>query len=248
MAVARLFAEDFMECKPIVSSLILAVGIAAGAALLGNQIGSGIEDLVSRDRVVTVKGLAEQVVKADRVTWPIGYRELGNDLQAVYAKIRIRQNQVVAFLKKAGLSDAEISVAAPTVTDAQADNYSNQPKAFRYNMVQTVTVSTDKVDLVLDLMKRQSELLQEGVALANDYSWQTTFEFTGLNSVKPAMIEQATKNARVSALKFAEDSGSTLGKIRRANQGQFSISNRDNFTPEVKNIRVVTTVEYYLKD
>ena len=98
-----------MECKPIVSSLILAVGIAAGAALLGNQIGSGIEDLVSRDRVVTVKGLAEQVVKADRVTWPIGYRELGNDLQAVYAKIRIRQNQVVAFLKKAGLSDAEIA-------------------------------------------------------------------------------------------------------------------------------------------
>ena len=237
-----------MECKPIVSSLILAVGIAAGAALLGNQIGSGIEDLVSRDRVVTVKGLAEQVVKADRVTWPVGYRELGNDLQAVYGKIRVRQNQVVAFLKKAGLSDAEISVAAPTVTDAQADNYSNQPKAFRYNMVQTVTVSTDKVDLVLDLMKRQSELLQEGVALANDYSWQTTFEFTGLNSVKPAMIEQATKNARASALKFAEDSGSTLGKIRWANQGQFSISNRDNFTPEVKNIRVVTTVEYYLKD
>ena len=161
-----------MECKPIVSSLILAFGIAAGAALLGNQIGSGIEDLVSRDRVVTVKGLAEQVVKADRVTWPVGYRELGNDLQAVYGKIRVRQNQVVAFLKKAGLSDAEISVAAPTVTDAQADNYSNQPKAFRYNMVQTVTVSTDKVDLVLDLMKRQSELLQEGVALANDYSWQ----------------------------------------------------------------------------
>ena len=243
-----------MECKPIVSSLILAVGIAAGAALLGNQIGSGIEDLVSRDRVVTVKGLAEQVGKADRVTprkaigCALGYRELGNDLQAVYGKIRVRQNQVVAFLKKAGLSDAEISVAAPTVTDAQADNYSNQPKAFRYNMVQTVTVSTDKVDLVLALMKRQSELLQEGVALANDYSWQTTFEFTGLNSVKPAMIEQATKNARASALKFAEDSGSTLGKIRRANQGQFSISNRDNFTPEVKNIRVVTTVEYYLKD
>ena len=237
-----------MDNKPVVSSLILAVGIAVGAAFLGNQISSGIEDLVNRDRVVTVKGLAEKVVKADRVTWPVGYRELGNDLQTVYGQIRVRQNQVVDFLKKAGLSDVEISIAVPTVSDAQADNFSNQNREFRYNMVQTVTVSTDKVDLVLDLMKRQSELLQEGVALANDYSWQTTFEFTGLNSVKPAMIEQATKNARASALKFAEDSGSKLGKIRRANQGQFSISNRDHFTPNVKNIRVVTTVEYYLKD
>ena len=207
-----------------------------------------MDGFVNRDRVVTVKGLAEKVVKADRVIWPVGFRELGNDLPGVYARIQSRQNQVVAFLKDAGLSDSEISIAAPTLTDAQADNYSNQNKAFRYNMVQTVTVSTDKVDLVLELMKRQSELLKAGVALASDYSWQTSFEFTGLNAVKPTMIEEATKNARASALKFAEDSGSKLGKIRRANQGQFSISNRDNFTPHVKNIRVVTTVEYFLKD
>ena len=154
----------------------------------------------------------------------------------------------MAFLKDAGLDASEITVATPTVTDAQADNYSNKNMTYRYNMIQTVTVSTDKVALVLDLMKRQSELLKAGVTLANDYSWQTTFEFTGLNSVKPTMIEEATKNARAAAEKFAEDSGSKLGKIRRANQGQFSISNRDNFTPNVKNIRVVTTVEYFLKD
>lgn len=237
-----------MESKTIISSLILAAGIAGGAAMLGNQLCAGMDGFVNRDRVVTVKGLAEKVVKADRVIWPVGFRELGNDLPGVYARIQSRQNQVVAFLKDAGLSDSEISIAAPTLTDAQADNYSNQNKAFRYNMVQTVTVSTDKVDLVLELMKRQSELLKAGVALASDYSWQTSFEFTGLNAVKPTMIEEATKNARASALKFAEDSGSKLGKIRRANQGQFSISNRDNFTPHVKNIRVVTTVEYFLKD
>lgn len=237
-----------MESKTIISSLILAAGIAGGAAMLGNQLCVGMDGFVNRDRVVTVKGLAEKVVNADRVIWPVGFRELGNDLPGVYARIQSRQNQVVAFLKDAGLSDAEISIAAPTLTDAQADNYSNQNKAFRYNMVQTVTVSTDKVDLVLELMKRQSELLKAGVALASDYSWQTSFEFTGLNAVKPTMIEEATKNARASALKFAEDSGSKLGKIRRANQGQFSISNRDNFTPHVKNIRVVTTVEYFLKD
>ncbi len=237
-----------MECKSIASSVVIAIGIAGGAALLGNQLSTGMENFVNRDRVVTVKGLAEKVVQADRVTWPIGFRELGNDLQAVYKATESRQAQVVAFLKEAGLDASEITVTTPTVTDAQADNYSSKNMTYRYNMIQTVTVSTDKVALVLDLMKRQSELLKAGVTLANDYSWQTTFEFTGLNAVKPTMIEEATKNARAAAEKFAEDSGSKLGKIRRANQGQFSISNRDNFTPNVKNIRVVTTVEYFLKD
>ncbi len=238
-----------MECKcSVASSVILAIGIAGGAAFLGAELSDGIESFVNRDRVVTVKGLAEKTVKADRVTWPIGYRELGNDLQTVYGTINTRQKQVVAFLKSAGLEDSEITVAAAWVSDAQADMYSTTPRTYRYNMVQTVTVSTNKVDLVLDLMKRQSELIKDGVTLTTDVSWQTSFEFTGLNSVKPTMIEEATKNARASALKFAEDSGSKLGKIRRANQGQFSISNRDSFTPSVKNIRVVTTVEYFLKD
>lgn len=62
------------------------------------------------------------------------------------------------------------------------------------------------------------------------------------------MIEEATKNARASAEKFAQDSGSSLGKIRRANQGQFSITDRDSNTPYIKSVRVVTTVEYFLKD
>ena len=170
-----------MEMKSVAASVILAVGIAGGAALLGSQLSDGIESFVNRDRIVTVKGLAEREVKADRVIWPVGYRELGNDLQDVYKQIEVRQNQVLAFLRNAGLTDAEISVTAP------------------------------KVDLVLDLMKRQSELLKEGVALANDYSWQTSYQFTGLNTIKPAMIEEATKNARTAAEKFAGDSGSTAG-------------------------------------
>ena len=240
--------EIIMEMKSVIASIILAVGIAGGAALLGSQLSDGIESFVNRDRIVTVKGLAEREVKADRVIWPVGYRELGNDLQDVYKQIEVRQNQVLTFLKKAGLTDAEISVTAPKVSDAQAEGYGSQEKKFRYNMVQSITVTTDKVDLVLDLMKRQSELLKDGVALANDYSWQTSYQFTGLNTIKPAMIEEATKNARTAAEKFAGDSGSTLGKIRRANQGQFSISDRDGFTPYLKNVRVVTTVEYFLKD
>lgn len=237
-----------MDTRSVTASVILAVGIAGGFALLGRNISSGIESFVNRDRIVTVKGLSERQVKADRVIWPVGFRELGDDLQDVYGRIEKRKDQVVAFLKEAGLTDAEIEVASPQVTDAQAEMYANQKSRYRYSMTQTVTVSSDKVDLVRDLLVRQSDLIKAGVTLVGDYSWRTSFQFTGLNTVKPAMIEEATKNARASAEKFAQDSGSSLGKIRRANQGQFSITDRDSNTPYIKSVRVVTTVEYFLKD
>lgn len=237
-----------MDTRSVTASVILAVGIAGGFALLGSNISSGIESFVNRDRIVTVKGLSERQVKADRVIWPVGFRELGDDLQDVYGRIEKRKDQVVAFLKEAGLTDAEIEVASPQVTDAQAEMYANQKSRYRYSMTQTVTVSSDKVDLVRHLLVRQSDLIKAGVTLVGDYSWRTSFQFTGLNTVKPAMIEEATKNARASAEKFAQDSGSSLGKIRRANQGQFSITDRDSNTPYIKSVRVVTTVEYFLKD
>lgn len=237
-----------MDTRSVTASVILAVGIAGGFALLGSNISSGIESFVNRDRIVTVKGLSERQVKADRVIWPVGFRELGDDLQDVYGRIEKRKDQVVAFLKEAGLTDVEIEVASPQVTDAQAEMYANQKSRYRYSMTQTVTVSSDKVDLVRDLLVRQSDLIKAGVTLVGDYSWRTSFQFTGLNTVKPAMIEEATKNARASAEKFAQDSGSSLGKIRRANQGQFSITDRDSNTPYIKSVRVVTTVEYFLKD
>lgn len=237
-----------MDTRSVTASVILAVGIAGGFALLGSNISSGIESFVNRDRIVTVKGLSERQVKADRVIWPVGFRELGDDLQDVYGRIEKRKDQVVAFLKEAGLTDAEIEVASPQVTDAQAEMYANQKSRYRYSMTQTVTVSSDKVDLVRDLLVRQSDLIKAGVTLVGDYSWRTSFQFTGLNTVKPAMIEEATKNARASAEKFAQDSGSSLGKIRRANQGQFSITDRDSNTPYIKSVRVVTTVEYFFKD
>ena len=237
-----------MDTRSVTASVILAVGIAGGFALLGSNISSGIESFVNRDRIVTVKGLSERQVKADRVIWPVGFRELGDDLQDVYGRIEKRKDQVVAFLKEAGLTDAEIEVASPQVTDAQAEMYANQKSRYRYSMTQTVTVSSDKVDLVRELLVRQSALIKAGVTLVGDYSWRTSFQFTGLNTVKPAMIEEATKNARASAEKFAQDSGSSLGKIRRANQGQFSITDRDSNTPYIKSVRVVTTVEYFLKD
>jgi hypothetical protein len=98
-------------------------------------------------------------------------------------------------------------------------------------------------------MGKLVELGKQGIAISGEnYESKTVFLFTKLNDIKPVMIEEATKNARTVAEKFAQDSKSKLGRIRSASQGQFSIDDRDSNTPFIKKVRVVSTIQYYLSD
>ena len=220
-----------------------------GLLFLGVFIRGGFQSISSNQRVVTVRGLCEKEVTANKVTWPIVSKEVGNDLNVIYQNIQKTNSAIVGFLKSNGITDSEISVNAPQVVDMQADRYNSTPAPFRYNVTTVVVVTSAKVEAVNKLMTRQTELLKEGIAIvAGDYNYQTTYEYTDLNKVKPGMIAEATKNAREAAKKFAEDSDSRLGKIKTASQGQFSIENRDQYTPYIKRIRVVSTIDYFLKD
>ena len=222
--------------------------IAVGLLLLGIMVKGGIDNFVHKDRVVTVKGLAEMEVPADKVVWPLVYKDIGNDPALLYANMETKNAAIVAFLENSGIEKEEISIAPPEVIDMQAERYVDRNVAYRYNATSVITVTSRNVDKVRKLMSEQAELLKQGIAITGgDYRYNVSYEFTGLNEVKPKMIEEATKNARAAAEKFAKDSDSELGKIRNASQGQFSISDRDANTPYIKSVRVVTTVNYYLK-
>ena len=226
-----------------------AIIVAIGMTVLGGQIKQGINKFVEKDRVVTVKGLAEMEVPANKVTWPLVYKEVGNDLVSLYDKIKSTNQTITNFLKGKGISEEEISINAPEIIDMQAERYNSNPVPYRYNVTTVITVTSDKVGLVRNLISEQGELLKQGVAITGgDYRYNVEYDFTGLNAIKPQMIEEATKNAREAAEKFAKDSDSKLGKIKRANQGQFSIGNRDANTPYIKHVRVVTTIDYSLKN
>lgn len=227
-------------------NLIAGVCVAIGIASVGVSLKAGIDHFVDRDRVVTVKGLAERNVQADYVIWPVTFRVTGNDLSALYEKAQTQSEEIRNFLISQGIKAQDISQGTPSVQDLHADFYGNNLPPERYRMEMAVSVATTNVDTVLKAMVNQSELIQKGVLFTQNY--RTQFSFNGLNSIKPEMVEEATKNARSTAQKFAEDSDSELGKIRRASQGQFSIYDRDSNTPYIKRVRVVTTVEYYLKD
>ncbi|MCI6118866.1 MAG: SIMPL domain-containing protein [Prevotella sp.] len=226
-----------------------AAVIAASIAFLGMCIKAGIDDFADKDRNVTVKGLAEKEVEADKVTWPIPTKELGNDLPELYSRINATTQKVKTFLKQHGLKDDEISVNAPVVIDLNADQYNNNLRAFRYNITSTITVTSRNVKLVRGIMARQGELLKQGVAVVDGgYENRTTYEFVSFQQMKPKMMQEAIKNAETTAEQFAKNSNSSLDKIMHADQGQFSIDDRDQNTPYIKKVRVVTTVTYSLKD
>ena len=231
--------------KVVYGAAILALGMCA----LGYEVADGIRDFKAQDRSVTVKGLSERDVPANKVTWPLIYKELGNDPVQMYRILEEKNQKVLGFLKAGGIAEEEISVNPPTISDRQADNYGNEIMNYRYKAKSVITVTSTNVDKVRQLISRQADLMKEGIALVTpEYDANpVTYEFTGLNDVKPEMVEEATRNARLTAEKFAADSDSRLGKIRSASQGQFSIEDRDATTPYIKHIRVVNTIQYGLK-
>ncbi len=224
--------------------LISAALVAAGIFFLGVFIKSGIDNMAFRDRQVTVKGLAEREVEANRVTWPIQFSVAGNDLLSLYDQVTRYNEKIVTFLTTNGIDKNEISINPPDTYNATTNQYSSGNFKYNYSLTCNVTVTTSKVAKVRELLDSQAELLKEGIPYSNSY---INYEYTALNDIKPTMIAEATKNARDAAARFAEDSGSKVGKMKTASQGQFSIEDQ-SATPFLKKVRVVTTIVYYLED
>lgn len=229
--------------------MIAAVIVALGMCCMGGSIRSGIVRFKTLDRKVTVKGLSEREVLANKVTWPLIYKELGNDPSAMYELIEQKNQKVVSFLKAEGLGNDEISVNPPTIRDRQADNYGNEIMNYRYKAECVIIVTSTDIDKVRRLMRRQSELMKQGIALVSEEYGDNSvrYEYTGLNDIKQEMVEEAMKNAKTTAEQFARDADARLDGVITAQQGQFSIDDRDRNTPYIKRIRVVNTVEYALK-
>lgn len=231
----------------LAAAVALALGMVAAAWLLAD----GLVRFKQFERSVEVKGLAEREVPADTAIWPIAFSEAGSDLPALYQTLQDKNAVIIDFLKAQGFKPEEITVSAPSINDRQAQDYGSADLAsrVRYSGKSVITVYTRQVDAVRRAMPELVVLGGKGIALnTGDYENRPRFVFTGLNALKPAMIEEATRNARQAAEKFAKDSDSTLGKIKRASQGQFSIEDRDPSTAHLKKVRVVSTVDYFLAD
>ena len=204
----------------IVAALLVAIGVAAA----GWFVGQGIVAPRKGDRFVTVKGLAERDVKADLALWPMRFVTTGNDLGQVRATIKADEATVRKFLTDGGVPADAVSVNALEVNDLFAQVYRSGPVENRYIVAETLLVRSDNVDLIAGLAQKVGDLVAAGVVLSSEgQPVRPVFLFTKLNDVKPAMVAEATANARAAAAEFAKDSGAELGGIRQASQGLFQI-------------------------
>ncbi|WP_299344428.1 SIMPL domain-containing protein [uncultured Maritalea sp.] len=237
-------------------SVFSAAIIAVGLALSGWLLGQSLENSRKPIRTVTVKGLAEQNVRADLGFWPIRFVATGPTLEAARSNLELSEKAVRAFLAKRGFKDTEIEIQNLRVEDRYAGyNGGNYPADVRFNLNEDMLVTTDQVDALAAASRDIGELLKAGVVFSSD-SWSggPSFVFTGIADLKSEMLTEATGRARDAAQQFAKESQSNVGNIQTANQGVFQILpavDIPNDRPDKqidKKVRVVSTITYFLVD
>ncbi len=228
---------------PFKKNMIQGVAIVLAALVLGIFMVCTVKTLKSYDDTVTVRGLCEKEVPADRVVLRVNYSAQDNNLVDLRHAIEDNDKIIIGMLKQAGFTDDEIKYTSARIND-RYDGYYTSNISYRYGANQTINVFTSKMDLVGELQNTiDADLLKKDI-ISSTYA---SYEYNGLNEIKPAMIAESLKNARSAADEFAKNSGSEIGKMRTASQGYFEIDDLDENTPQIKKVRVVSTVEYYLK-
>src|SRR5258708_1459487 len=229
---------------------ILGVSFIIGMAVFALLAGHSFRSVKRMDEFVTVRGLSEREVPADLAIWPIAFNVSENDLTKLQGNIQAARKTVYQFLTESGFEQTEISNAPPQITDAQTTSgeVDVSKRTLRYQANITVLLRSAKIPKVKSAMETCDKLVQQGIALSGgEYMGKPQFLFTGLNGIKPDMIQEANHNARKAAERFAADSNSPVGAVRHAVQGQFEITDVDSSSPDRKVVRVVTTVDFYLQ-
>ncbi len=247
-ASATAFFADPLTRRWLASAGLLTLGLIAGGYLLGN----GLVRAREADRSVTVRGLAERDVTADLATWSLSYSAKAGDLAGAQAEAEQDSTAIRNFFRELGFPADALQPAGVNVS--QYTNNGVQEVTVRQNMV----LRSKDIKRAQEAARKQFELVRRGVVLEDGSGM--AYRFTGLNALKPPMIAQATRDARASAEQFAKDSGTSVGSIKSASQGYFSIAPRDGdsgadgeggggggMDSPYKRVRVVTTIDFYLR-
>ncbi len=231
--------------KNTVPAFLIAVGIASA----GYSVGSAISHNQNFNRYVSVKGLAEKIVKSNKAVWQLNFSYADDELVNVYQGIAKAQTAAKDFLQKQGFNDQDVELQPVSITDNDASTYNTNVKGKRYKANAGIVLTTEQVDKVKEAVQQTGSLVQQGVLIDNSY---VRYLYTELNTIKPGLLNEATSNAKTAAESFAHNAQSKLGSIRQASQGLFSISdisdpNASSGTDVMKKVRVVTSVDYFLK-
>jgi uncharacterized protein len=250
---------DTQKTTPLFFSIALIIAIAIGALLLGRSL----ERFNREDRSISVKGFAEREVKSDLAVWALKVSVPSESLSQGSNEIENARTKIITFLTRNGITNEEISQKEMQVSDRNANEYNPNTAGPRFILTKTILVRSADVDNVLKVSQMTDELVRAGVVMSSQTDWQNSgvsFVFTGLNDIKPDMLAEATRNAKKAAEEFCKESGTELGKLKRATQGFFTIVDRDDVNSSqgdggystgrkdvFKKVRVVVSVEYSIE-
>jgi len=218
---------------------------------------------INTQSYVTVKGLATREVKANVGIWEIGYREIGDNLVRLNTQLTHDQNIVIQFLENKGFNRTEIELIPTKVTDSLANAYGpdrNTPanNGHRFIVTGGILLRSSQVDQIGQVSQQIGTLLSQNIPITGDTVStfpNPSYFFTNIDAVRPTMLAEATRSARLLATQFANDADTHLGRIKRANQGVFQLMSRNSeevsndqqqLSAAYKKLRLVTTVEYFL--
>lgn len=229
----------------LIAAAILGLGIVAGGYLMGD----GLRRARMADRAVTVRGLAERNVTADLATWDVSFSAQGTDLGSVQSEIDRDSRTITNFFQQSGFPGNAVSDGGGSINSF----YDADRGGTVYTISRSLVFRSNDVMRAQRAYSRQFDLIRNGVELSEGSGM--VFSFTRLNEVKPDMITASIQDARNGAERFARDSGTSVGGIRTATQGYFSIGARDGDEDTggggggdspLQKVRVVTTIEFYL--
>ncbi|GAB3316912.1 SIMPL domain-containing protein [Haliea atlantica] len=229
---------------------LAALLVGLGLVFSGWGIGEGLQQFRTGDRSVTIKGLAERSVDSDYATWSLTFRRAGDDFGDVQRSLAADRERVANFLQSSGFSEQEVEVRPLQVQDVFAREYAPGNHPFRYTGSGQVIVKSPRVALVETAALAVDPLVEAGIELEGGSG--PRYQLRGFNDIKPALLADATRNARQQAIDFAAEAGAELGALKEANQGVIRItgddgSDWDDGSSRTKRLRVVSTFIYALR-
>lgn len=232
----------------IIVGLIVAAGIAIGGFFISKTLYNAKVALNTAE----AKGLAERRVQSNRANWTIGFAVAGktsNEIPGLYRQAETIQKRLTTLLKENGFTDEEITLG---IIDYGSRQYRNEDQILTdedHFLNGSISIETENVHAVAPARGVVNKLISEGISITNR---TPTYSFTGLNDIKPDMLREATKNARIAANEFAANAQVEVGGIRTARQGSFFIRDAGSESSESykieKDVRVVTTITFFLTD
>lgn len=252
-----------MENKSISKSIILGASLILGLFLLGLFIYNGLKTFSDKDRVVNVKGLAEMNMTAISASLNLSFSFSGDNLQELITQTNIKKDNIVAYLLKNDFSKADVKINNIDVTDRLQkfelqwiDGHQVEVKIDRYTIRQSLIIQSKNIESTED---KAAQITLDLVSNDMTSNISTNYTFPELNTIKPKLIAESTKNARIAGEQFANDSQALLGKIKTASQGQISIAGQNNYNeeatettekpkePYIQKARVVSTIVFFLE-